>query len=342
MNAVLHASGKGIVFPSAVSVSEASKLFHEKSNLYAYDSPLFIVNNSYVDFGNTDQTFFSLSLYKGVAVGANATVTLSTSGNVVLVKSESTIGIKNLILMNGGYMQLSSIKGIFDGSLCEESFMTMDLGGHSLNLDVHHHEAFSDFSMGFNNVIVANGSVLKYGAGSLFFSGQLGTIPALTIQSGNVYIGTAPLDIVDASGDLQVGKEGCLGGFGTLGRQGNAVVYNEGTVKPGTDSKTGMLRISGSYNQSSSGTLLIKALNKFDADRLVVDQYGVSLDGALVLQAKTVGAFHAGDQIVILDNSNGDKPIMGQFSSFHSDLPPHLKATIQYDSNQVKVLILDA
>ena len=339
LNTVLRANGTGVIFPGTVSVSDGSQLFHDTSNNYSPHSFLYVVNNSYVDFGQTDQSLGSLMIIKGTVVGANATVNLTGSSHVIQVKSEAAIGIKNLILSKGGYMQFSSVNGTFDGNMCKDSFMTMNLAGNQLNLDVHRHEAFSDFSMGFNNVIIHNGSVIKNGPGSVYFSGQLGSIPFLSIQTGNVYIGTALTDIIDSSGELQVGENGYLGGFGTLGRQGNAVVHNQGTVKPGTDSRIGTLKISGSYAQSSSGTLFIKALNKNAADELVIDENGVSLDGALFLQAQTPDALHSGDQIVILDNINANTPITGKFSSFNSNLPSHLNASVQYDSNQVKVLI---
>ncbi len=339
LNSVMHAKGSGVVFPGAVSVSDGSRLFHETSNLYSPHSTLFVVNNGYVDFGNSCQSFSNLMLFKGVVVGANATVTLSNPAHVIQIKSESSIGIKNLILSNGGYMQFSSSQGIFDGSLCQEGFMAMDLGGENLNLDVHQHEAFSDFGMGFNNVIITHGSIIKIGSGSVFFSGQTGNIPSLSIQTGRVYIGKSFADLIDASGSLEIKKEGCLGGFGTLGIQGDAAVYNDGTLKPGTDNNIGILRISGSYAQSSQGILFIKALNAKAADKLIVDENEVSLDGTLVLQAQTANAFNPGDQIVILDSTNTGTPISGNFSSFNSNLPPHLNATIQYDKNQVRILI---
>ena len=338
-NAILHAGGTGCAFPKSVTVLDGGQLFHDASNLYSQSSNLFVIDNSYVDFGNTTQTILCLHLSKGTIVGANATLTLLNQDRSIHVKSESVIGIKNLVLPNGGYLQLSSIRGVFDGSLCQDSFMTLNLNGKNLNLDAHHPDVFPEFAMGFNNVVIANGSVAKIGLGRVFFSGQLGSIPTLSIQNGEVYIGMGPTDIIDSSGDLTVENNGCLGGLGTLGRQGDSVVTNQGgIVRPGTGTKIGMLRISGSYSQSPAGTLVIKAANQGNADRLVVEN-GVSLDGALILQALPGSAFHAGDQIVILDNSQMKTPMSGKFSSFSSTLPPDLNAEVQYDNNQVTISI---
>lgn len=87
-------------------------------------------------------------------------------------------------------------------------------------------------------------------------------------------------------------------------------IYNAGTVSPG--------------NANSTGILVIKAHNAHAADQLVVDQNEVLLEGRLI----------------ILDNTHSSIPISGSFSSFESNLPSHLRATVQYDPSQIKIRIL--
>lgn len=339
-NAEVHANGEGVIFPHLVSVTDSSLLIHETSNNYSPGSSLYIVNGGHVDFGATDQTLLNLLIYKGSAIGANATVSLLSAQPTIIVKGETSIGIKNLNLLAGGYMQFSSLNGILDGNLCQDGYMTLDLGGANLNLDAHQLDIVPPFSVGFNNVVITNGTIFKYGPAGVFFAGHQGNIPNMVIQEGDVYIGKAVNDIVAASGIIEIVGNGCLGGFGTLNCQGFGKVYNAGTLKPGNAHSSGTLRIAGTYSQSSSGSLHIRAQNANVSDKLIVDKHEATLDGRLFLHVETADALKPGDEIIILDNTNTLMPIAGAFSSFETNLPSHLTANIQYKTNQIKILII--
>jgi hypothetical protein len=162
-----------------------------------------------------------------------------------------------------------------------------------------------------------NDGVLQMAAGSVFTVGSLG-------------VGSSGyLELAAGTGTITNGSTGVIGGFGTL----DANLVNAGAVAPGSSTEFGVLSVTGTYQQTSTGRLYIEAApqggyqpgsnqdqlraagavtlgGQLVVDGLVVPvaQVARSLDGLAAVRL----AAELSDSIVVIDAAGG---VQGQFAS---------------------------
>jgi filamentous hemagglutinin family protein len=117
-----------------------------------------------------------------------------------------------------------------------------------------------------------NAGGLHLGQGSVFTIGSLGIAP-----DGN-------LALTAGTGTLTNGSTGVIAGVGTI----DASLVNAGTVAPGSAGGVGILSVTGGYQQTSTGRLLI--------DAAVQGPYG---PGTNQDQLRAVGAVKLGGELVV-------------------------------------------
>lgn len=328
------------VIPGDITVTTAGgSITHTNDNHYS-PSTTMTVNSGFVDLNGTNQTMEKVTFIGGLLFdSANSGILdlLALPGDAALtIGDNAQINPFQINLDNGG--------GIFyDATHSGTAFIpgptTIDLQGHSIDFHVPH-VSFNCIDVDIGITVFQNGTLNKTQDGVVKFQG--GTVPTFNIQDGTVVIGDeSPPEVVTATGVVTVTSPGILAGFQTLDAQ--AGVVNSGTISPGNAcsgcSTVGTLTIQGNHQQSSSGTLEIKALNQSTSDLLVVNGGTVNLNGELSFDSVAGAVFHPGDQILILDNTNESTPITGTFSTFSYNLPPCLQASILYQPHQVFVRI---
>lgn len=337
------------IIPANIVINQESILNHlsTTANNYAPTSVM-TVAGGIVDFMTSTQTLDSILLSnQGAVFNSSSTISLLSGSTALRIGGNSSLSLNSLILRNGGAIQYDNTlpgQGLIENSLIDlygnsnvSLIVDQNIGqvpGPGANPGIAQGPN-SLFDLSFNNVSIINGSLNKTNAGIVLFEGT-SAIPALTITLGTAKMGRSNADVISTTAMTTVTSSGALQGFGTLGTGGSAHVVNNGTLEPGDSSTIGTLTLSGSYNQSASGILFIKALSVGSADKLVVNSGPVSLNGALTVQTLPNSTFTAGQQIVVLDNTAGTG-ITGTFSSFQPILPSNLQATLQVNPNQVVV-----
>jgi autotransporter-associated beta strand protein len=327
------------VIPGDITVAANAAVQHGRNNQYASATHMTVLGGS-VDLNGTTQTMNSLTIAHDGFFSGNGTLDLLASpGNFALILGDNAQLSPALInLINGGGISYDPSFAP-NGTAFIPGTTTIDLEGFSVDFHVPHN-FFNCIDLDIGDTTLQNGTLNKTGDGKVLFEG--GTVPTFNINDGTVIIGdqVGP-EVVTATGVVTINSPGVLAGFQTLDAQ--AGVVNSGTIRPGDAcngcNTTGTLTISGAHEQTISGTLEIKALNTTTSDLLVIDAGTVTLNGELNFQALPGAVFHAGDQIVVVQNTNEETPISGTFSSFVYNLPPCLEATVVYEANQVLVQI---
>lgn len=328
------------VIPGNISVFSLGSIQHFHDNHYSPTTEMSI-HGGFVDLNGTIQSM------NKITVTENGIFT-DSSGNGALdllaLPADSALTIGNNAQVNPALINLINGGGIFyDASRSGTAFIpgttTIDLQGHSVDFHVPHN-FFNCIDADIGETTFQNGTLNKTGNGVVLFQG--GTVPTFNIEDGTVIIGDQlGAEVVTATGPVTVSSPGTLVGFQTLDAQIGAI--NSGTIRPGDPcngcSAVGSLTIQGNYAQTASGTLSIKALNSSTSDNLIVNAGTVTLNGELNFDSLPGAVFNPGDQIVVLDNTNGSTPIAGTFSSFVYNLPPCLQATVVYHPHQVLVQI---
>ncbi len=224
----------------------------------------------------------------------------------------------------------------------------------ALTIEVASVHSQNDYDLGIFTTIIGSFSptlaVTKTGPGNLLLGNDTEVDGTFTASEGVVTIGLTSSDACRVGFGFTVDAGATLQGVGTLDICSPQGVINNGIVAPGIPSTIGTLTLteincsgplpslnegpdSGSlaigaapntYIQSSSGELLIKALDTSSPnDLLVVNSGGVLLAGTLFVECQPGAKFSVGEQIMIIDNSGGTG-ITGDFTTKEGNLPEGL------------------
>lgn len=281
---------------------------------------------------NGNQSFNSLTVTeRGFWTGDILTL---NSTDCALRMAGSILQINDLIFPNGGSICYDTNLGSGAAFITANSPGALMVNGNGNPITFHIDSGANPlFDMLFENAVFQNTDLTKLGPGTLLLSGSLEQLVHMNIDEGRVLIGRTKADIVDEAFGIDIHPGGILGGFGTLGISGDAVVNNSGILEPGSELDIGTLTISGTYNQSPQGTLLIKAQDINHTDLLVVNQGGVNLAGTLSIQAGNAN-FTPGQTVLIVDNSLGTG-ITGAFTRLIEQLPSDFIAAVIQTPNQI-------
>jgi len=317
--------------------STSNGVFHIPS------SPIVDVKGTLANGIGITQTLGQLHVIdKGSVNAGNFTLTDLT---FPLTMGGGTIAVDLLTFQNGGTITYDpTLSDTLSTIQPTASTIAINLSGNTVDLkvpprlttfsgDVGLKFINADFSMG-------GGALTKSGSGTVAFETNAAAtiIPDFTVNAGTVLITNSSLIQIANMGGFTINAGGALNGTGALQAvlMGPVNVVNNGVVEPGQPlfGDIGTLVITGTYNQSSTGSLFIKGANMASHDQLIVSAGGtVMLGGALVFNAQPGSTFNPGDQIVVLDNTGGN--ITGAFSSFRWTAPSNVKASMVQTGTQV-------
>lgn len=316
-----------------------------------FSSSCLIDNNGFVNIGATSQTAGSLDNASGGTVTGSGTLTL-TGNNEVISLNQGTLDLGTLILTgtNLSLAYRNSNGNSFNGQAFVGGSSPMTITppiGQNLELNVTTiavaappaNPGFNSFfDLDLRNVIFSRGTLSKTGEGALLIEGT-STITPLTVTAGTIIMGRTGADTIAATGTTTVAG-GSLIGNGTLGSGGGFTLSNtSGSVGAGLQTTPGTLTLSGNYSQGSGGTLSMKGLNAGanGADKLVVTNGTVQLNGTLSFTALEGSTFQPGDRITVLDNSSVSG-ITGTFSNFIATIPNTLSAKLIYNPTSFVII----
>lgn len=362
-----------LLFPGNLVVNRGSAVINKGSNSFGDSSEIFInaltdVNfftanpfSSNLIFTNTSQKIVSLDVLGGIAssegdfselnfttppgttaitIGRNGVITSKVTDKFLLTfQSKQSIDFDPSVGVNATEPGI----GVFQGQKGSSGpNLILDLGGGPLVFNVPSafngvNQALSDrYDLALLHVLVQNGTITKDLEGTLLLD-QETTIANMDVNAGAVRIGLDKSSLVrNVPGNtVNVLVGGNLQGFGTLGDSlPSVIVVNAGgTVAPGDPLNTGALTINGSFNQKSDGTLLIKALNLGDHDRLNIlgSDSSIFLDGKLIFEALPGATINVSEQYLVIDASGSGGIINGSFAQLEANLPMGLGAVFEVD-----------
>jgi hypothetical protein len=346
-------NGTTVIPGDLIVVGSRSSVFGFVNNQFASTSNVFLNEQGSFDFNGTLQTFNSLSVGNGSSIvdttfAQTGAVILNDPTTAITITANGMVSIPNITLENGGGIVYNSnvLPGSGEGFLETGNLgaFIIDLNGKSTFL-TNNGINNSPADLTIENAVIQNGGLTIAGPGTTLFTGHLGSFPADAITFGCIIndgfaiigaTGSSPPDVMGTTGTVEVTASGVLLGFATLGTSGQGAVSNLATVEPGNIDVPGTLTISGSYSQSSIGTLLIQAESTSNFSNLVVEG-AVSLDGTLLFQALEKNTVSLGNTYVIITST---VPITGRFSNVDANLPADLGVNVIYNTNDVVVQII--
>ncbi|MBA3815077.1 MAG: hypothetical protein H0X29_00860 [Parachlamydiaceae bacterium] len=327
-----------IIIPNDIFVSQEGSIEHFRDNHYSPTTTMTISGGS-VDLNGTTQSMEKLIISNS---GSFSDTSNSGTLNLLAPFGDTALTISDNARLNPFLINIVNGGEIFyNATRPGTAFIgpsTIDLQSNPVILRIaHNSDNYIDTEI--NNTLFQNGTLIKTETGVVLF--QNSTVPDFFLDDGIAIIGKQNVaSVTTSTGLFTVNALGILSGFQTL--VADIAVVNFGKILPGDyneSSTIGSLTIQGNYLQGATGSLDIKALNSATSDQLIVNAGFVELDGELNFQSLPGATFNAGDQIVILDNTNEASPITGRFSSFVYTLPPCLQATVIYNPNQVLIEI---
>lgn len=333
---ILSSPDNTVAIPHDLFLEYGAELQVNGNNLISPNTTLTIKGKMSLNGVNVSALQLILSL-KGLCVETLAPAQLTLlSGSPLIIGGNSELRLSQLTFTNPStisydntFLATSLLSGVGTQNgimqIVVDSSLTLDVpAGGNLSADLI-----------LEDVEVLNGAIEKRQSGILSFQGTKGSLTQLLISGGVVKIGPTAETVLKGE-VITVDPSSRLSGFGKFD---GLVVNAAGTVNPGDAGLIGNLTLR-DYIQNADGILQIKGLNAIQSDKLVVTKE-VVLGGSLFFEVLPGCVFNPGDQIVIVDNSDGTAPISGTFSSFHSNIPSNLVPTLVYHSQQVLIRFAD-
>ena len=351
----------GLGGPTGLQILNDSALVLNGINVYAWDpiegqqvhlNSLFSPGELRIAYDDGFLQLVPLGFEWDNASGGDFSGASNWIDGVVPIRSDAAVW--NLDSLIGYVVQFDS-NASTDSATIKTDRVTFDLGGfayetagiHTTDSLVVAEAASDDGSLTITNgLLAARSARIAPAVGS---TGQLTIMPTgmldieddLVLSGGNATLTVQAGGSVSVGGELFIGENSTLTGVGSIDGK---VVNDAGLVSPGAS--PGILTITGSFEQSSDGTLAIEiggddnsdSLNP-QFDQLVVDGT-VTINGTLDVQLELAFAPELEDTFAILTASGG---VTGVFDSESlPDLGSLLAMSVVYDADAVTLAVVPA